>query len=111
MIYHWCREADWLSADDEYRPHDYEREGFVHCSFHHQVESTASRHDRGRDDLVLLCIDETGLEVVVEDCYEAGEEYPHVYGPIPGASVVRVLRFRPSPDGTFRLPPDTPRDV
>lgn len=111
MIYHWCPEADWRSASDEYRPRDFQRDGFVHCSFHHQVETTASRHDRGRDDLVLLCIDEAGLEVVAEDCYETGEKYPHVYGPIPLTSVVRVLAFPPRADGTFRIPPGTALDT
>ena len=111
MIYHWCPEADWRSAADQYRPRDFERDGFVHSSFHHQVEATASRHDRGRDDLVLLCIDETGLPMVAEDCYETGQKYPHVYGPIPVTSVVRILTLSPRPDGTFRLPPGTPFDA
>lgn len=111
MIYHWCPASDWEFATEEYRPREYARDGFVHCSFHHQVEATASRLDAGRHDLVLLCIDDSDLSVVTEDCYETGEEYPHAYGPIPVASVVRVLPFPPRRDGTFRLPPDTPTDV
>jgi uncharacterized protein (DUF952 family) len=42
--------------------------------------------------------------VVDEDCYELGEEFPHIYAPIPVASVIAVLPFPSEPDGTFRLP-------
>lgn len=108
MIYHWCSGSDWETATHEYTPADFHRDGFVHCSFRQQVERTATALDRGRDDLVLLCIDQADLPVVVEDCYDTGEEYPHVYGPIPVDSVVRVLPFRPGPDGALRLPPGTP---
>jgi uncharacterized protein (DUF952 family) len=57
---------------------------------------------------VLLCVDESDLEVVDEDCYELGEKYPHVYAPIPVASVVAVLSFPSEPDGTFLLPTGLP---
>ncbi|MFP3913769.1 MAG: DUF952 domain-containing protein [Actinomycetota bacterium] len=111
MIYHWCPEADWEASTHEYRPAGFEREGFVHCSFLHQVEETASRHDPGRGDLVLLCIDARGLPVVTEDCYQTGQEYPHVYSAVPTAAVRRVVPFPPEPDGSFRLPPGIPPPV
>lgn len=108
MIYHWCPKTDWEAAGDEYRPATFDADGFVHCSFRHQVERTATDLDRGREGLVLLCIDDLGLPVTVEDCYEAGDEFPHVYGPIPIDSVVAVLPFPPQPDGSFLLPNGVP---
>lgn len=108
MIYHWCPADDWDGATDEYAPTGFTQDGFVHCSFRHQVERTAAALDPNRSDLLLLCIDEAGLHVLVEDCYDAGEQFPHVYESIPVTSVVRVLPFPPEPGGGFRLPPDTP---
>lgn len=104
MIYHWCPAEDWHASTGEYAPPTFPTDGFVHCSFLHQVEQTATRHDRGRTDLVLLCIDDTDLEVVTEDLYRVGEEYPHVYQPIHRRAVVDVIPFPPEPDGSFRLP-------
>jgi len=56
--------------------------------------------------LVLLCIDARQLSspVIYEDCYEAGETFPHIYGPIDRAAVVAVVPFPAGPDGDFSLP-------
>ncbi|WP_055492496.1 DUF952 domain-containing protein [Streptomyces sp. TP-A0356] len=72
-----------------------QEEGFIHCSLRHQVPSVArfvyGAYD-GPDDLVLLVIDPERLTAPVR--YEAaspgGEEFPHVYGPIPVSAVVDV---------------------
>ncbi|MFP5320434.1 MAG: DUF952 domain-containing protein [Acidimicrobiia bacterium] len=71
-------------------------EGFVHCSFAEQVQGTADRYYRGRDDVVLLTIDpdRLGVDVRVEPSPRTGEGFPHVYGPIPVDAVVDV---RPVP--------------
>jgi uncharacterized protein (DUF952 family) len=104
MIYHWCPAADWEGAGDLYLPAGFEEDGFTHCSFREQIEATAAVFDRGRTDLVLLCIEEEGLPVVTEDSYQSGQAFPHVYGPIPVGSIVRVLPFPPEEDGSFLVP-------
>jgi len=109
MIFHWCPISEWESSTTIYAPTGLGAEGFIHCSFLDQVEKTASVIDQGREDLVLLCIDGRGLPVKVEDCYEIGERYPHIYGPVPVASVVAVVPFPPGPDGLFTLPPGIPQ--
>ncbi len=103
-IYHWCPADAWASTTGEYSPPSLDEEGFIHFSYEHQVEPTATALDRGRTDLVLLCVDPTTLEVVDEDCYETGERFPHIYGPIPVAAVTDVYPFPSLPDGSFRLP-------
>jgi glutathione S-transferase len=79
-------------------------EGFIHCSFPHQVQATADRYYRGRDDIVLLRVepDRLGVEVVVEAA-ASGERYPHVYGPIPVAAVTSVEPVPMGPDGRLDL--------
>lgn len=108
MIYHWCPREHWDGAGDVFVSTGLDEEGFIHFSFRHQVSATASKTDRGREGLVLLCVDENRLEVVTEDLYEIGELYPHVHGPIPRSSVVGVIPFPPEPDGSFKLPLDLP---
>lgn len=83
-----------------------ESEGFIHCSALHQVIGTANLLFLGHTDLALLGIDETILaaEVIWEDLYGSGEDFPHVYGPVPVEAVVKVLDFPCRPDGTFTLP-------
>jgi len=104
MIYHWLPAHDWDGAAEQVVAPSLALEGFIHCSFLHQVERTATSVDKGREDLVLLVIDETDLPLAVEDCYELGEEYPHIYGPIPISAVTAVMPFPPSDDGSFQLP-------
>ena len=108
MIYHWCARQDWDGAHDPYTTPSLEAEGFIHFSFLDQVERTASQWNAGQPDLVLLAVNPEGLPLVVEDSYEVGEEYPHIYGPLPFHAVAAVLPFPPEPDGTFRLPPGLP---
>ena len=79
-------------------------EGFIHCSFRDQVQATADRYYRGRDDIVLLRIDadRLGVDVVVEEA-TSGERFPHVYGPIPVEAVTSVESVPIGPDGRLDL--------
>ncbi|AVH56574.1 MULTISPECIES: DUF952 domain-containing protein [Streptomyces] len=72
-----------------------QEEGFIHCSLRRQLAPVAASlygSYTGPDELVLLVIDAERLDVPVR--YEAmtpgGEEFPHVYGPIPVEAVVDV---------------------
>lgn len=107
-IYHWCPAEDWDSAQNEYVAPSLAEEGFIHFSYRHQVARTATALDRGRMGLVLLRVDPTDLEVIEEDCYDVGERYPHVYGPIPVTAVTAVVLFPPQADGSFLLPTALP---
>lgn len=57
--------------------------------------------------MVLLCIDAAKVDaaVVYEDCYETGQEFPHIYGPLNLEAVTDVVDFPPNQDGTFSMPP------
>ena len=112
MILHFCPRADWLAARaaGEYTADTLATEGFIHCSTAEQVHRPATRLHRGRNDLVLLEIDESRLaEPPRYEADPAGERFPHVYGPIPLAAVVAVHAFPAEPDGTFALPPGVRR--
>ena len=77
-------------------------EGFIHCSFDHQVIGVANRFYADVDELVVLRIDPTGVaaDVVLEPPFPGSiERFPHVYGPIPLAAVVSATPWRRSADG------------
>ena len=76
-----------------------------------QVIDTANRFYRGRDDLVLLLIDESRLKAKLK--YEApttdldessGELFPHLYGELNVDAVVRTVELPCEVDGSFQLP-------
>jgi uncharacterized protein (DUF952 family) len=112
MIYHITARADWETAlkAGVYRADSLEREGFIHCSARHQVLSSAGRYFRGQRGLLLLEIDphKTSSEIRYENLEGAAEDFPHIYGPLDLAAVVRVLPFEPAADGSFSLPPADP---
>ncbi|MEU7323008.1 DUF952 domain-containing protein [Streptomyces griseoviridis] len=69
-----------------------QEEGFVHCSTAAQLPATAAAFYADLDDLVVLVIDPAllGVPVRYEAARPGGEEFPHVYGPIPVAAVVEA---------------------
>lgn len=91
--------------EGEYAPASLEKEGFIHCSTPEQVVDVANALYKGRNDLLLLQIDEKLVkpEIVYEDLYETGKLYPHIYGPLNMDAVIRMDEFSPQPDGTFVL--------
>lgn len=107
MIYHIISRSDWeaIAGGEFYRGDTLDTEGFIHCSTAGQVVDTANFLFRGREDLLLLEIDEARLsaEVRYEDAGD-GRLFPHIYGPLEVAAVVRVVEFPPGPDGRFTLP-------
>lgn len=89
-ICHLAAPGDWAASTDEYQPADFEEEGFIHCSTSEQLPAVARERFIDRNDLILLSIDPAplGHTVIYEDLYEAGEEYPHIYGALPTSAVM-----------------------
>lgn len=107
-ILHICPRPEWAPAlsAGEYRPHSLQTEGFIHCSTDAQVLGVANSLYVDADDLVLLVIDPRILvaPLVYEDCYELGQEFPHIYGALNVNAVVTVIPFPRDADGTFSFP-------
>lgn len=99
MIYHIALPEDWAAAQaaGEYtvstRGVSLAEEGFIHGGQNlAQVEAVRGRYYADLDDLRLLVIDETLLDVPVRLESPAGsdEQFPHIYGPLPVTAVVEV---------------------
>lgn len=78
MIFHITSLDAWSAATDTYWIGD---EDFIHFSFASQLAATAERHYAGVPDLIVLSVDESGLDVRVEG------GFPHVYEPLPVSAV------------------------
>lgn len=107
VLLHITAQAQWDRARfaGSYRGDTLDTEGFIHCSTPEQVVRVANAMFRGRDDLVLLCIESSRVHAPVQfDTIETGERFPHIYGPLNTDAVVRTLRFAPGQDGRFTLP-------
>jgi uncharacterized protein (DUF952 family) len=89
-----------------FAPKAFDAEGFIHCSYSHQLLGVANRLFSGRADLVLLEIDPARLTcAVIDENLEGGTQlFPHIYGRLPASAVVRIHRFPCGDDGRFALP-------
>ena len=85
-IFHITASSAWdeARATGAYEPPSLEQEGFIHFSGADQVVAVANRAFRGQRDLVLLCVATERLAGAVryEHAEDAGEAFPHLYGPL-----------------------------
>jgi uncharacterized protein (DUF952 family) len=106
-IFHITTSSAWEEAHaaGAYEPPSLEREGFIHLSAADQVAGVANRAFQGQRDLVLLCVECERLAGVVrhEHAEDAGEAFPHLYGPLNLDAVVDVVPIAEGKDG-FELP-------
>jgi len=93
-------------AAGHYVPDGFEREGFIHCSYAHQLLRVAAALFSDQTDLVLLEIDLAALDAaVVDENLEGGDElFPHIYGHLPMTAVVQIHPFNRTKSGSFYLP-------
>ncbi len=108
-VYHIIQQSAWKRAlaGESYIPESVRTEGFIHCSTREQILLPANSLFRGQRDLILLEIEPARVtaEIVYEDCYQSGNAFPHIYGPLNLEAVVRTIPFPCQSDGSFSLPP------
>lgn len=93
-ILHLTTRTAWEQAIKvgEYRGDTLATEGFIHSSTAKQITRTANKFYAGKSDLVVLLIDEDRVkpEVRYEDL-NAGDMFPHIYGPLNVDAVIGVV--------------------
>lgn len=108
IILHITTPSAWAEAQQqgEYTADSLATEGFIHCSTPAQVIYVANERFRGRTDLILLVITSHLVRpaIVYEDCYETGQQFPHIYGPLNLNAVSQILPLPPDENGLFTLP-------
>jgi uncharacterized protein (DUF952 family) len=115
MILHITTHREWEKAqlEGEYTASSLNSEGFIHCSTMKQTADTANIFFKGKNELMLLCIDEKKLrcKCKYEDPTGGGQHdpdvgnlFPHIYGPINLSAVIKVVDFPSDENGLFALP-------
>jgi uncharacterized protein (DUF952 family) len=108
VIYHLAPAARWYAwpAGVAYLPEAYEADGFVHCTAGDElmlrVANAFYRDSLG--EFVLLVIDPARLSAPLKWERSAdglATDFPHIYGPIDTAAVVKTRQVRRADDGTF----------
>ena len=106
-IFHITTAGEWRSALEvgTYTAPSLADEGFIHTSTVDQVPGTAERYYTEVPDLVLLVIDPDAVSAEIKwEEARPGDVYPHIYGELEPAAVIRVVPFGPQPDGTYVVP-------
>jgi beta-hydroxylase len=72
-------------------------DGYIHLSAAEQVQGTLDKHFAGQSGLVIAEIDLALLgDTVKWEVSRGGALFPHIYGPLPMAAVLRVTDSTPS---------------
>ncbi len=108
LLYRIAPAVDVQTAETQgyFESADLAAEGFIHCSFLHQVMGVSRRHYAGQQGLVLFCIDPAAVdcEIRVENTSGGTQKYPHIYGRVPWEAVTQVYRDTYDGAGLFALP-------
>ena len=104
-LFHIATLEDWQRPGPTYVPAAFATDGFIHCSTAQQLPAVANRFYRGRADLVLLRIAaaEVAAEIRYENLEGGTEAFPHLYGELGRAAVIRATPLHPDADGGFTL--------
>ena len=104
LIYKICPAAEWTVAAQEYAGSAHDRaDGFLHFSTGAQLDETLQRYYAGANDLLLIAVEENTLGSALRWEYAPGrgEDFPHLYGPLPLATVAWVRPLARRPDGSL----------
>lgn len=93
-IYHICQPEYFEAFDgkDFYYSASLERDGFIHCSFEHQIKFVLDSFFKEHDGLSLLKIDTDLLDskLVIEGPIDDLGAFPHIYGQINMSSIIET---------------------
>lgn len=93
LIYHIVVPDRWNSLDaaEDYIAESMASEGFIHCSYAHQLEAVLKRYYADTEKVFILELDTDKLSSrLVEEPSTNNEIYPHIYGPINRDAIVGI---------------------
>jgi uncharacterized protein (DUF952 family) len=97
-VLHITSAEAWTEAlqSGQHAPPMLAQDGFLHLCTPAQLDYVLGRHFAGRTGLVLLHIDSAMLGDLRWEVSEPGRDaFPHLYGPLPVAAVMRVGPIQP----------------
>lgn len=107
-IFHMCRADEWqvAQAAGRYDGSSQDRsDGFIHFSTAVQLPESAARHRTGQTGLLLLTVDPDACgDALKWEASRGGQLFPHLYGPLLSAAVMRVDPLPLGDDGLHVMP-------
>jgi uncharacterized protein (DUF952 family)/uncharacterized protein YqgV (UPF0045/DUF77 family) len=95
MIYHITTKSLWQKAVEtgKYSCESLLTEGFIHCSYPHQIHGVLDRYYQNVSDLLLLHVDETksNYNLKVELAPSVQDVFPHIFEEIVVKDVVDIV--------------------
>jgi uncharacterized protein (DUF952 family) len=80
-------------------------DGYVHLSTAAQLTATVDKHFAGQEDLHVAAVDLAALgDRIRWEKSRGGEDFPHLYAPLPLEAVIAYGPLRRDEDGSVRLP-------
>ena len=111
-IYKLLPKADWEAALAEGVLHgtpDDRRDGFIHFSKADQVQAAAKTHYPGREDLIVLEVEDTALGSALKwEVSRNGGMFPHLFAPLRTDAVLGARAFEPDPVSCGQSPEEGP---
>ncbi len=97
---------DAFAADRDYVPGDFQRDGFIHCTdAPDEMARVANAYYRSNPEPhYYLYIDKMHVRAAIR-YDDAGQLYPHIYGPLNRDAIIAIRSARRTLDGAF-LPPE-----
>jgi uncharacterized protein (DUF952 family) len=109
LIYKIMSRAEWESVAEAYHgsAHD-KRDGFLHFSTYTQLPETLRRHYAGQSDLMLVAVEAGTLGDALKWEYapKRGEDFPHLYAPLPKSAAKWTASIKQAENGEYLLPPE-----
>lgn len=93
FIYHIALPNVWerFRGRPSYQPESLAKEGFIHCSYEHQIDAVLKRYYSRADKVLVLKIDTDKLRSkLVEEPSTGNDTYPHIYGRLNTDAIVEV---------------------
>jgi uncharacterized protein (DUF952 family) len=107
IIFKIVPRTEWKNAGETYGGSAHDRaDGFLHFSTRTQLPETLRRYYAGQDDLMLVAVqaDRLGTALKWEHSPSRGEDFPHLYAPLPSSAVLWSKPLNRKADGEFLLP-------
>lgn len=108
VIYHMCLANEWVEAQKtgSYGGSSQDKaDGFIHFSTRVQVWTSAAKHRRNQDNILLLEVDADALgDALKWEASRGGALFPHLYGPLPVSAAIKVIPLTLDNEGVHIFP-------
>jgi uncharacterized protein (DUF952 family) len=112
LIFKIVHASEWAGAQEAqvyYGSAKDKADGFLHLSTATQLRETLERYYAGVNDLVLVAVDSEAVanDLKWEHAPSRGEDFPHLFAPLPLAAVMWARPLQHDDDRNPVLPPLT----